>query len=363
MLLSPDVKLDFGDVLISPQRSEGLSRANVQLHRVFRGKYSNDISFECVPIIASNMFATGSIKMAKSLSKHNIFTALHKYNNNNDIQMARRDLVFITIGESEEDLNRLVELKTSGNPCRLYINIDVANGYRSSFSKFVNHARSLFPRDIIMAGNVVTPEMTQELILAGADIVKVGIGPGSVCETRKVTGVGYPQLSAIIECANAAHCVKGGYICADGGCKTSGDVAKAFCAGADFVMLGGMLAGTDECDGQWDYRYKRKDPTGSGPLFLDDPDYNEGYSFGDYDMIKKSLKFYGMSSREAMEKHGGADKDYRASEGKCIEVPYKGPVDNVIKEILGGLRSCGTYIGAMEIKHFPKCTTFVRVMK
>lgn len=382
MLICHEVKLDFDDVLIVPQRSEGFSRADVNIMRTFNGRHNPDFCFCCVPIIASNMFATGSLRMSNALREHLLLTALHKYNSWESIkEIARRSLVFITIGESEADLTNIFNLKDKNpsHPC--LINIDVANGYRSSFSKFVNRTRTLFPRDIIMAGNVVTPEMTQELILAGADIVKIGIGPGSVCETRKVTGVGYPQISAIIECGNAAHCLKG-YICSDGGCKTSGDVCKAFCAGADFVMLGGMLAGTDECDGEWSYNYTKiyqyvdpKSPIANTQCFFEgglisESIVNRTMSICTFDKSKNDvkeygsklcLKFYGMSSREAMEKHGGANKEYRASEGKCIEVPYKGPVENVVKEIFGGLRSCGTYIGAMEIKHFPKCANLVRV--
>lgn len=384
MLISSDVKLDFDDILIAPQRSEGLSRADVKLERKFVGRHNPSFGFYGIPIIASNMYATGSAKMAKSLGNHRMFTALHKYHDLDNVKkIAREDLVFVTIGESDKDIDFLKRIVDPDGTEYIYlINIDVANGYRSSFSKFVSKVRSLFPRDIIMAGNVVTPEMTQELILAGADIVKIGIGPGSVCETRKVTGVGYPQISAIIECGNAAHCLKG-YICSDGGCKTSGDICKAFCAGADLVMLGGMLAGTDECDGDWTYNnrkiYQYTKPDLNGKIWCAEESYlafTQGFEtiyvcthdpkkHGQVieEGQKKSLKFYGMSSREAMEKHGGSDKEYRASEGKCIEVPYKGPVENIVKEILGGLRSCGTYIGAMDIKHFPKCAHLVKVHK
>jgi GMP reductase len=183
-----------------------------------------------------------------------------------------------------------------------------------------------------MAGNVATPEMVQELLIQGrADIVKVGIGPGSVCTTRKMTGVGYPQLSAIIECADAAHGNKG-HICADGGCRSPGDVAKAFGGGADFVMLGGMLAGTDECEGEWVISDGRK----------------------------VAMRFYGMSSQEAQEKHLGGVKEYCAAEGKSVEVQYKGAVSDVLREVLGGLRSACAYVGADRLKDLPKCCTFVR---
>lgn len=356
-LVSPDKELDFGDVLIVPQRSDGQSRNNVILERQFTAKHSGAI-FTSVPIIASNMYATGTFKMAKALSKYKMMTALHKYYEIDALRDFAEDvdqrLLFITIGESKDQYKKLFDFKLSGeNKDRekaknVLINIDVANGYRASFIKFIQEVRNYFPDSIIMAGNVCTPEMTQEIIIAGADIVKIGIGPGSVCETRKVTGVGYPQLSAISNCANAAHNLRG-LICADGGCKEVGDVCKAFCAGADFVMLGGMLAGTDECDGKWKEEYVSGLDSWAPELSTKPM------------IIKKSLKFYGMSSHEAMEKHGGSEKEYRASEGKCIEVPYKGSVDNTVKEILGGLRSCGTYIGAMQIKHFPKHANFVRI--
>jgi GMP reductase len=184
-----------------------------------------------------------------------------------------------------------------------------------------------------MAGNVVTPEMTEELILAGVDIVKVGIGPGSVCTTRKMTGIGYPQLSAVIECADAAHGLKG-HIIADGGCSVPGDVVKAFAAGADFVMLGGMLAGHKE------------------GLPSEYKDTTEGKSLVD---------FYGMSSKSAMDLHSGGVANYRASEGKHVKIPYRGEVSRTLQDILGGLRSACTYVGASELKELSKRATFVRV--
>ncbi len=331
-------KLDYDDILIVPQRSDHKSREDVLLHRIFKFKYAKS-NPAWLPVIASNMFNIGTKAMSDIFYKYNMLTAIHKFYDKDDWFNWNRNNTFrfITIGQNDEDIEYVQRIhKNSPYNDRTYmINIDVANGYRSSFVDFVKMTREKFPQDVIMAGNVCTPEMTQELILAGADIVKIGIGPGSVCQTRIVTGVGYPQLSAIIECANAAHGLKG-HIAADGGCRTSGDIAKAFCAGADLVMIGGMLAGTDECEGEWVYD-------------------NETTK------INKRLRFYGMSSHEAMEKHGGSEKDYRASEGQCIEVPYKGPVENVIKEILGGLRSCGTYIGANCIKDFPKCATFCRI--
>ena len=200
----------------------------------------------------------------------------------------------------------------------------------------VKRVRDDHPESVIMAGNVVTGDMTEALILAGADIVKIGIGPGSVCTTRRVTGVGYPQLSAIIECADAAHGLKG-QVCADGGCTVPGDVAKAYGAGADFVMLGGMLAGHDECDG--DVRYEERDG----------------------EKVPVGMTFYGMSSETAMKKHSGGVAHYRAAEGKSVETPYRGPVEGTVGEIMGGVRSMMTYIGAAHLKEVSKRTTFVRV--
>jgi len=184
------------------------------------------------------------------------------------------------------------------------------------------------------------------LIFNGVDIVKIGIGPGSVCITRKIAGVGYPQLSAIIECADAAHGL-GGHVCADGGCQMPGDIAKAFGAGADFVMLGGMFSGCDECEGDWEYNYELEE------VKQDDSEWVR--------KEKIALKFYGMSSKDAMEKYSGGVANYRAPEGKMVSVPYKGKVETVVQEILGGLRSACTYVGALKLKDLSKCTTFVKV--
>jgi len=195
--------------------------------------------------------------------------------------------------------------------------------------------------------------MTEELILSGADIVKVGIGPGSVCTTRIQTGVGYPQLSAVIECADAAHGL-GGHIIADGGCTCPGDVAKAFSAGADFVMLGGMLAGHDEGGGEVITKYYQ----------TNELQYEVGAHLDNRRhkvQEKKFVAFYGMSSDAANTKHFGGLKDYRSSEGREVLVPYRGAVANTIQNILGGIRSTCTYAGTKRLKHLPKCTTFVRV--
>jgi GMP reductase len=234
----------------------------------------------------------------------------------------------VSTGISDKDTSNLVSV-LGMFPQIHFICIDVANGYSDRFGEYVASIRDKFPDHTIIAGNVVTADMTQELILRGADIVKVGIGPGSVCTTRIQTGVGYPQLSAIIECADAAHGL-GAHIIADGGCACPGDVAKAFGAGADFVMLGGMLAGHDEGGGE----------------------------------IKDGkVTFYGMSSDTAMDKHHGGVAEYRSSEGRTVSIPYRGAVENTVRDILGGLRSTCTYVGAQNLKQLSKCTTFVRVNK
>jgi GMP reductase len=231
-----------------------------------------------------------------------------------------------SLGISDKDLEKFSNVYNIIGQTHMRVCIDVANGYTQTFVEFIQRFRERYPHVILMAGNVVTPEMTEELILAGVDIVKVGIGPGSVCTTRKMTGVGYPQLSAVIECADAAHGLKG-HIIADGGCSVPGDVVKAFAAGADFVMLGGMLAGHKE--------------GGSVP--------------------GATVRFYGMSSNTAMDLHNGGVANYRASEGKTVEIPYKGAIAKTMQDILGGLRSACTYVGASELKELSKRTTFVRV--
>jgi GMP reductase len=272
----------------------------------------------------------GTVEMACTLSDFDMLTCLHKYITVEDTEHTLPSVPSansaVSIGLHDDDLHRLRKLLVE-HKFMTFICIDVANGYSERFSKYVKEIRKEFPDKVIIAGNVVTGEMTEELILNGADIVKVGIGPGSVCTTRIQTGVGYPQLSAVIECADAAHGV-GGHIMADGGCTCPGDVAKAFGAGADFVMLGGMLAGHDECSGE---------------------------------VVDGHKEFYGMSSSSAMKKYSGGVANYRSSEGKTVKVPYRGPVSETVKSILGGVRSACTYIGARTIKQMPKCATFVRV--
>lgn len=331
-----DLKLGFKDVMFRPKRSTLKSRSEVSLEQNFKFLHST-ANWTGIPIMAANMDTVGTFEIAKVLAKEKLFTAIHKHYTleqwNDFLKDANPDFydyIAVSTGTGKEDFDKIGQIITS-NPQLKFICIDVANGYSEHFVEFLQKTRKQYPDKIIIAGNVVTGEMTEELLLAGADIVKVGIGPGSVCTTRVKTGVGYPQLSAIIECADAAHGL-GGHIISDGGCTTPGDVAKAFGAGADFVMLGGMLAGHTE-------------------------------SGGELIEIKgeKFKQFYGMSSKTAMDKHAGGVAEYRASEGKTVQVPFKGDVIYTVLDILGGIRSTCTYVGASRLKELTKRTTFIRV--
>ncbi len=337
MRIETDVKLDFKDVLIRPKRSTLNTRSAVDVSRTFRFLHTGS-EWKGFPLIAANMDVTGTMAMARALGRHGALTALHKHNPEDELAafFAGPDgpHAFYSLGTTAADVKKLAAVAKRA-PIKL-ICLDVANGYAEKFLDVVKRVRDDHPESVIMAGNVVTGDMTEALVIAGADIVKIGIGPGSVCTTRRVTGVGYPQLSAIIECADAAHGLKG-LVCADGGCTVPGDVAKAYGAGADFVMLGGMLAGHDECDG--DIRYETRDG----------------------EKVPVGMAFYGMSSETAMKKYAGGVAHYRAAEGKTVETPYRGPVEGTLSEIMGGVRSMMTYIGAAHLKEVSKRTTFVRV--
>ncbi len=352
MRIESEIKLDFSDVLIRPKRSTLSSRKEVDLNRTFKFKHSG-WEWTGVPIMAANMDGVGTFEMAASLHEHRMFTCLVKsYNLHDFIENSGENILrfgnycAISTGTGDNDWSKLQQILNT-YPEIHFICIDVANGYSEHFGDFVAKVRNKYPKHTIIAGNVVTGDMTQELILRGADIVKVGIGPGSVCTTRIQTGVGYPQLSAIIECADAAHGL-GGHIIADGGCTCPGDVSKAFGAGADFVMLGGMLAGHDEGGGEIIYK----------SILLDELSNETGTQYVD---TVEYVKFYGMSSDTAMNKHHGGIAEYRSSEGRTVEVPYKGPVKNTVLDLLGGVRSTCTYVGASSLKQLSKCTTFVRV--
>jgi GMP reductase len=355
MRIDQDVKLDYKDVLIRPKRSTLKSRSQVRLDRKFTFRHSKH-DYEGVPIMASNMDGVGTFEMADKLAEGSIFTCLVKTYSQEEIALyftegikERTENVAMSIGTSWEDFDKLSAVVTMVGEELKYVCMDIANGYSDHFAQHVKKVRHAFPDLVIIAGNVVTGEMTEELILAGADIVKVGIGPGSVCTTRIQTGVGYPQLSAVIECADAAHGL-GGHIIADGGCTCPGDVAKAFAGGADFVMLGGMLAGHDEGGGEVITKIYETDEV----IKTDDNFYESVYK------EKQFVQFYGMSSDAANTKHFGGLKDYRSSEGREVLVPYRGEVAATVQDLLGGLRSTCTYAGALKLKQLSKCTTFVR---
>jgi GMP reductase len=332
MRIDYEPKLDFDDVLIRPKRSEAPSRSSVILEREYRFLHSGQ-TWKGVPLVASNMDTVGTIPMASALGPA-MLTCLHKYYADDALadffaDPVRRSHTFFTVGIKDDELDKLKRVRDRVE-VRL-VCVDVANGYTKFFVDRVGRIRAAFPDVTIMAGNVATPDMVQELLISGtADIVKVGIGSGSVCTTRTKTGVGYPQLSAIIECADAAHGLRG-HVCADGGCRTPGDVVKAFAGGSDFVMLGGMLAGHDECGGEWVAEGGRR----------------------------VGMRFYGMSSKTAQDKYTGGLRDYRAAEGTEVVVPYRGPVAQTVQEVMGGLRSACAYVGAAQLKDLSKCTTFI----
>lgn len=334
MRIEQDIKLDYKDVLFKPKRSKLESRRNVDLNREFKFHNSGQ-TWTGVPIMASNMDGVGTFSMAKALQEQNMITVMRKHYTVDDWQKNAKGLklknVSVCTGTGviwDPDAPDFATMKAvlAMYPDIPFITVDVANAYHENYGDFIAKLRDEYPDKTIIAGNVITGEMTEELIIRGADIIKCGIGPGSVCTTRLQTGVGVPQLSGIIECADAANGI-GGHIIADGGCVYAGDVAKAFGAGAHFVMLGGMLAGYDESEGE---------------------------------VVDGKVQFYGMSSDAAMAKHGSRKDGYRGAEGKVVQLPHRGPVAPQLVEILGGVRSACTYIGARRIKDMPKCTTFVR---
>jgi len=371
MRIENEIKLDYKDVLIRPKRSTLGSRKEVDLGRKFT--YRNyepafehinwdEYHYNGVPIMAANMDGVGTFEMADALLKEDMFTCLVKtysvnelvefFNPEDQIQeIDRGDFVAMSIGISEQDEMKFRDVYEQVGTNLKYVCIDVANGYSERFVEFIKAFRHRYREVVIIAGNVVTREMTEELILAGADIVKVGIGPGSVCTTRIQTGVGYPQLSAVIECADAAHGL-GGHIIADGGCTTPGDVAKAFAAGADFVMLGGMLAGHDQGGGEVITKRYKTDELVRNPI--------SATKWQRKIEEKQFVQFYGMSSKSANDKHFGGLKEYRSSEGRTVLTEYKGDVNITIQDILGGIRSTCTYVGADKLKQLSKCTTFIR---
>lgn len=354
-----ETKLDFDDVLIVPQRSTLTSRSEINLERTFHFYHSPRI-WHGIPIMCANM-SFCSFDMAKALANHKIIACLHKYHTVNELyeyfdqNPVNIDYSFVSIGYKNSDLNHLLDLKTKLNQ-QPNICIDVPNGHMDVFVKYCRKVREHFPESIIIAGNITNTSSTQELIIyGGVDIVKCGVGGGSACTTRFITGCGVPQLSTCLENAYVAHGLQNGakklgLICSDGGHKNIGDVCKALCAGSDFVMLGGYFAGSDECDGEWEYEYK----TSLGHWQSLDPKNNN-------QKRKTKFTYYGMSTHHSQEIYENSIKTYRASEGTKIVVNYKGSVENIIQELLGGIRSCCCYIGSNSIKNMSRCGQFCKV--
>jgi GMP reductase len=355
-----ETKLDFDDVLIVPQRSTLTSRSEINTQRTFSFYHSPRV-WTGIPIICANM-SFCSFEMAKQLSNNEMIACLHKYHSVEQLAdyftkyPENISYTFVSIGYKKSDLSHLLELKNKigiqPNIC-----IDVPNGHMDAFVKYCKKVRENFPESIIIAGNVTNTSSTQELIIyGGVDIVKCGIGGGSACTTRFLTGCGLPQLSCCLENAYVAHGLQNGdkklgLICSDGGHKNVGDVCKALCGGADFVMLGGYFAGSEPCDGEWAYEYKMR----SGGWQPIDPQYS------DVEKRKTKFTYYGMSTHFAQDKFEDVQKKYRASEGTKITIPYKGTLEKIIQELLGGIRSCCCYIGASNIKHMSKCGQFCKV--
>lgn len=361
MILDKENKLDFDDVLMLPNISHVASRSDVNLKITYSFLHSPR-QLNCVPVIAANMDTTGSFTMAETLNKFDMLTCLHKHYSKSELidfySKPYNKNVFYSTGISDKDISKMdkvfAKLKDKPNIC-----VDVANGYTNVFSETILNIRKKYPEIIIMAGNIVTPDIITRLAAnALVDIIKIGIGPGSVCTTRLKTGIGYPQFSAIVDCVTQARQL-GVKICSDGGCKNPGDICKAFGAGADMVMLGGMFAGTDCCEGDWQYEYLCKTVDQKGNFIREWWQTNPpGYHT---EKRKTSLKFYGMSSQEAMNKHNGGVAEYRTSEGKCVQIPYKGETKNIAQDILGGLRSCCAYTGSKDLHALIGNAHFIKV--
>ena len=385
-----EVQLDYCDVMIKPKRSTLNSRSEPDIYRTYKMKHTERVLYGNGLVVA-NMATTGTLNMAEVFAKNLMFTCLHKHylfeeikeflekHKNEEIEFKIgnenciayfNDYVFVSTGIKDGDYEKIckvLDLNICKNLC-----IDIANGYIPKLLDFVKKIREKYSDLIIMVGNVCTGDMVQDIILAGADIVKCGIGPGANCTTRKQTGCGRPQLSAVIECAEAAHAVDG-MICADGGITCVGDINKAYGAGADFIMVGSLVAGSDEAEGEIITKFYSDSELENGE-WIDSKGYYHGTESCD-DMsdfcgfttkpvskiIKKQFKLaYGMSSKYAQDKHWCGMAKYRASEGIVTLKPYSGPVQNIIDEYLGGLRSCMTYISARRLKDIPKCCTFYR---
>lgn len=368
-----EVQLDYCDVMIKPKRSTLNSRSEPNVYRDYKFRWTNRI-INGNGLMVANMATTGTFEMAKVMQKNKMFCCLQKHytyeelktfleDNFNNPESHNNDYIFVSTGIKAGDYEKIckvIDLGLCKNLC-----IDVANGYIPNLLSFVKKIREQYPSLAIMVGNVVTGDMVQDLILAGADVVKCGIGPGANCTTRKQTGCGRPQLSAVIECAEAAHAVDG-LICADGGVTCTGDICKAYGAGADFVMVGSLVAGTDEAEGdviEKMYRTNEYEFYEEDCCTLTKPSTREWTEYHPDKPIYEIKQFklaYGMSSKFAQDKHWCGMAKYRTSEGIVTLKEYVGPAQEIIDSYLGGLRSCMTYISAKRLKDIPKCCTFYK---
>jgi GMP reductase len=341
MRILDDIKLDYQDVLLRPKRSTLVSRKDVLLERTFTF-YHSPKKWTGLPIMSANMATSGTFEVARVLSKYKMITTFHKYYSVKDFEKFFKtfnnpDYVCYTLGIRDKDIAQLKMMKRKKLLEKFsFICLDVPNGYLQGFLEVIKEVRKMCPKHIIIAGNVVTNEITEEIILAGADIVKIGIGPGAACTTRRMTGVGYPQLSAVIECADAAHGIANergvGRIIADGGQQYPSDIAKAFCGGADFNLCGSLFSGFEQSGGETVIK--------------------DG---------KKFKEYFGSSSNKAMRDFYGKKDIHRASEGRYTLIPHKGDMHDFIQDLMGSLRSTATYIGARQLKEFPKRATFLKV--
>ncbi len=350
-LIHDEIKLDYGNVLLVPgTRTNVTSRKLVNLNCRISFNHNEKTVYEGIPIMAANMDGVGSFAMADALIRHRIFTCLAKMHSEENLikffseDSLRRDYCAITVGLRHMDREKFKSVNQNAGPIK-FACLDVANGHTQRFVSFLEEFRSEFPEVVIIAGNVVTPEQTEILVKAGADLVKIGIGGGSVCETRIKTGVGYPQFSAVVECGHAAR-EAGAHIVADGGCTCPGDVAKALAAGSAFVMLGGMFAGHKEGGGRVvTRRFNTGEITDEGKAILQENKY---------------VEFYGMSSQIANNKHFDGLQPWKTSEGREVLLPFKPSIDETVQDMLGGLRSACTYLGAGNLQDLPQAAKFVQ---
>lgn len=329
-----ETELDYSDVLILPARSTITSRKEIILEREIVFKHSRQV-WRGVPLVCANMDNLGSFTMADTLSEYHILTCLTKHYPLKELvtyfnlPTTNLDYVSYSLGISDSDLEKF-NLFRQEAPVRI-VTIDTPNGYMERFVGFCNELRSNNPDVTIIAGNVCTGEMVEELALNGVDCVKAGIGGGAQCTTRMKSAIGRSMVSMILECADKAHHHEI-QLMSDGGITCPGDACISFAVGADFSMVGSQWASTKE----------------TGADIIEENG-------------KQFMVFYGMSSSMAQKAHEEGLKSYRASEGRVSKLPYKGSIHPIIRDYLGGLRSCCSYVGSNSLKSLPRKATLVKV--